>query len=235
MENLFFLCYNGFYKYQHSTKVSVLGDIILKIQTFPVGPMGTNCYFLINENSRKAVIVDPGANAPKILEKIKEKGLNVQYILLTHGHFDHTMALTDLREALHVPVYIHEYDNEMLSDPKKSMLSTFSSEQIIHKPAEVLLHDGDTIPCGDESIRVMHTPGHTKGSCCFITPAGILSGDTLFDGAAGRYDFYGGNFDALLHSIGRLRDLEGDYKIYPGHGSSSYLSTERNNNPYMQY
>ena len=208
---------------------------MMRIETIMVGQMGTNCYLAWDEESKRGFLVDPGEQADKIIRVCSRYEIKPEAILLTHGHFDHTMALTDLREALHVPVYIHEYDNEMLSDPKKSMLSTFSSEQIIHKPAEVLLHDGDTIPCGDESIRVMHTPGHTKGSCCFITPAGILSGDTLFDGAAGRYDFYGGNFDALLHSIGRLRDLEGDYKIYPGHGSSSYLSTERNNNPYMQY
>ena len=197
--------------------------------------MRTNCYFLTADDGKSAAIVDPGDDADKIIEKVKQKELCVKFILLTHGHFDHTMALEGVRDALNVPVFIHEFDNELLLDGKKSMLNVFSNKTVVHRPAEKLLSDGDEIALGDEKIKVLHTPGHTKGSCCFVCGDFLITGDTLFDGAAGRYDFYGGDFSALICSIERIRDLEGDFKIYPGHGNSSYLSTERINNPYMQY
>ena len=201
----------------------------MKIRTFMVGYMGTNCYFLTGKENSKCVIVDPGANAQLLLDKLKENNQTLSYIILTHGHFDHLLALEELRTITGAPLYIHKKDNEMLLDPKKS-LTTYVNIETPQRPAEHFFDDGDILDVGGEELRVMHTPGHTPGSCCFFTGRSILSGDTLFREGTGRYDLWGGNYKELRASLAKLAALEGDYKIYPGHGPSTTLEYEKNNN-----
>lgn len=206
----------------------------MKILIYPVGEMRANCYVLTCPECNDCIVVDPGDEAEKLLNKIAERSLNVSLILLTHAHFDHMMALEELRSATGAPLALHEYDAPALQDPKKSMMWQFAHMNKPCSPPQRLLHEGDVISLGDERITVMHTPGHTMGSVCYVTSAGIITGDTLFRENIGRYDFYGGNYEALMHSLSRLRDLEGDCRIYPGHGVTSTLSHERESNLYFR-
>lgn len=201
----------------------------MRIRKFIVGYMGTNCYFLTGKDESKCVIVDPGANPQLLLDKLKENGQTLSYIILTHGHFDHLLALQELRDATGAPLYIHEADNEMLLDPKKS-LTTYVNIETPQKGAEYFFKDGDILDVGGEELRVMHTPGHTPGSCCFINGTDMISGDTLFREGNGRYDLWGGSYKDLRASLLKIAALEGDYKIYPGHGPSTTLEHEKTNN-----
>lgn len=205
----------------------------MKIQKFIVGLMGTNCYFLIGNNSDECAVVDPGAEAGRIIQKLEEKKLKCTHILLTHAHFDHIMALETVREATGAPVFVHEADSEFLTDNDLNCMSVFSSEKIKINPAENLLKDGDVLEIAGERIRVMHTPGHTPGSVCFLCGSDIVSGDTLFRGSIGRYDLPGGDFMTLLSSLKAISELDGDRRIYPGHGPSTTLTREREANLYL--
>ncbi len=195
--------------------------------------MGTNCYFLIGNNSDECAVVDPGAEAGRIIQKLEEKKLKCTHILLTHAHFDHIMALETVREATGAPVFVHEADSEFLTDNDLNCMSVFSSEKIKINPAENLLKDGDVLEIAGERVRVMHTPGHTPGSVCFLCGSDIVSGDTLFRGSIGRYDLPGGDFMTLLSSLKAISELDGDRRIYPGHGPSTTLTREREANLYL--
>ena len=206
---------------------------MLKIAKFIVGTMGTNCYFLIDESTSKAAVVDPGAECEKILEKLAARGLTCEKILLTHGHFDHIMALEELREATKAPVYIHGADAELLSDPEKSYMRQFAGISASCRAPEVTLSEGDSVSIGSQTMTVLHTPGHTQGSVCYDDGEHLICGDTLFKGGMGRYDLYGGDFATLTQSLRRIAELPGDRSIYPGHGMSGTLSSERENNMYL--
>lgn len=188
----------------------------------PIG-FASNCYIVRSEQD--AFVVDPSISEKKILSKLSEKGLTLKGILLTHGHFDHIFRAQQLRDATDVPLYIHELDAEMLTDGDKNAYRTFTGQNFAIQPAEVLLHDGDLIPLGSEQIKVLHTPGHTKGSVCFDTGDSLISGDTIFAQGFGRYDLYGGDLSALkasLHSLMRMAESE-NRRLYPGHGENSTL------------
>ena len=204
-----------------------------KIQTFTVGTLGTNCYFLIDEAAGACMVVDPGAEAEKLLGKLRERQLYVKAILLTHAHFDHIMALPQLREETGAPVYIHEADEELLTDNDKNMMNRFCSVSVCNMPADRHYADGDRLQFGGETLRILHTPGHTKGSVCIAAGDDLLTGDTLFRGGAGRFDFYGGCFTQLQQSLKRLSALQKDFRIRPGHGASSHLFYEKETNSYL--
>lgn len=206
----------------------------MKIATFPVGLMQANCYFLTDEASGTCLMVDPGDEAPRLLDKLRERGLTLAGILLTHAHFDHMMALEEIRQKTSAPLALHEADAPALSDPSLSLFDRFAHSRETFAPAERLLHDGDTVTLGGETIRVIHTPGHTPGSVCFLAGDRLLTGDTLFRDSVGRHDFPGGDFGQLRASLARLRDLPmEDCRIYPGHGPSTSLARERRFNPYL--
>ena len=208
----------------------------VKFFKYTVGAMGTNCYLAVNEESKEAAVIDPGADAEKILDAIKAKGCRVTSILLTHAHFDHILALEELREATGAPLYLHRDDAPLLADNDKNLLTRFSSENITFAPAQKLLTEGDRIPVGREFLTVLHTPGHTPGSICFLCVDTILSGDTLFRESIGRYDFPGGDYETIMRSVRRLAALyspEHDYRLCPGHGPSTCLSYELENNLYL--
>ena len=206
----------------------------MKTAVFSLGSMQTNCYFLIPDNSNKCIIVDPAADFERIEEKLKLRNLTPETVIITHGHFDHIMALSELRDKYDVEVLIHELDNELIIDPNKSLMKFYTGNAVGEKSADRLLHDGDIIEFHGTKIEVMHTPGHTPGSCCFIFERTMICGDTIFRGNIGRYDFFGGDYESMMRSVERIKNLSGDYKILPGHGASSKLSYERENNIYMR-
>ena len=207
---------------------------ILKIYKYTVGQMGTNCYFAVDENTLETMVIDPGAEFEKISSVIKTKGLRVIKILLTHAHFDHMLALEELRESTSAPLLIHKDDGEQLCNPEKNLLIRFSGERFSPKPAEMLLSDGDKITVGNSSFTVMHTPGHTPGSICLVSEDTIISGDTLFRESIGRYDFPGGDYNLIMKSLEKIKSLDFNYKILPGHGPSTHLQHEKQNNLYLQ-
>ena len=206
----------------------------MKIAKFILGSMQTNCYFIIDEESKSCIVVDPADDIDVIMKKLSDKGLTCEKIILTHGHFDHMMALEELRARTSAPLYLHEADNELLQDPDKSLMAFYAGIHTPCKPADIALKDADTIDFHGNTIKVMHTPGHTKGSCCFLIDEHMICGDTLFRGNIGRYDFYGGDYTTMLSSLEKIKALETDYRIYPGHGPSSHLSYEKEYNLYMR-
>jgi len=205
----------------------------MKILRFSVGVMMTNCYFIVDEESAACAVVDPGEDADKILAKLKDKGLRVEAILLTHGHFDHIMALPALVAATGAKVMLHEKDEALYSDNDLNCMRRFAGVDLPMPPIDRLLRESDEIAVGGSRIRVLHTPGHTEGSVCYLCGEDLITGDTLFAGSCGRSDLPGGDYRTLLSSLHRLRDLPDDYRIFPGHGTSSHLERERHTNVYL--
>ena len=185
----------------------------MKIDILKVGMLETNCYVV--SNGEKAVIIDPGADAEKIAEFIDSKKLSVEYILLTHTHFDHIGVLAAVKEKTGAKIAVGEADKEA-----------------IKLPADLLLRGGESINAASLDFRVLNTPGHTRGGVCYIFGDVIFSGDTLFCESIGRSDLPGGSFDELRVSLKRLFKLDGDFTVYPGHGDSTTLSHERQYNPF---
>ena len=193
------------------------------IKTLPVGMLDTNCYIVTDEESRKCAIIDPGAESNTILDYVESNKLSPVYIFLTHGHFDHYMALKAVREATGAPAFVHESDvgrrDEYRIDSAWN-LSTYA--------------EGDSFKVGGLEIMVLETPGHSPGSVTLKCESALFTGDTLFRDGCGRTDL-GGETGALLRSLKRLAELDGDYEVYPGHADVTTLSRERSFNYYMRY
>ena len=193
----------------------------MDVKYMVVGPYQTNCYFIIDEETKATAVVDPGSAASEILRNVKEQGLDIKMILLTHGHFDHTGAVAELHEATGAPVYMNERDLYNYETKPENL-------EIIN------YGDGDELTLGSMKIKVIETPGHTPGSVSLIVEDQLFCGDTLFMGSCGRTDFPGGSYPQILRSLKRLYDLEGNYIVYPGHDRVTSLDFERAHNPYMR-
>ncbi len=206
----------------------------MNIETLVVGPIETNCYIASDPVSREAVIIDAGDDAEKILAYVEQNRLQVKYLLNTHGHFDHIQANDVIREKTGAKLAIHADDVELLASPEKVNAGMMS---VIHgcREPELVLHNGDTIAFGPYQLRVIYTPGHSKGGCCFyeVQEKVCFTGDTLFRGSIGRTDLYGGNYVVLLKSVRERLQVADDVTIYPGHGPESTMAFERRANPYL--
>ena len=197
------------------------------IKTLPVGLLETNCYVITDEDTRKCAIIDPGADSNIILDYIESNSLKPEAIFITHGHFDHYMALTAVKDATGAPVYICQKD------------VTPAGQRDPHKIEDDggfnWYGEGDVHNIGGLEINVLETPGHSPGSVTLKCGSALFTGDTLFRDSCGRTDLGGGSMDILLKSLKRLSDLEGDYEVYPGHADSSTLSRERSFNYYIKH
>ena len=192
--------------------------------------MGTNTYIVSVE--KEAIVIDPVGNLNSITSYIKENELKVNYILLTHGHGDHIGLVPELREITKAPVYIHSKDEEMIEDSTIN-LSEKNKKTVAFK-SDYHYDDKNDLKLGEKTIKIIHTPGHTKGSVCIQIKDSLFTGDTLFKGSIGRTDFYGGDYNTIIQSLNKLKTLDSNLKVYPGHGPSSQLSTECMTNPYFQ-
>ena len=197
----------------------------MEIISLPTIGFTSNCYIL--HNGKEAFVIDSSISGKMIMAKLNEHGLTLKGILLTHGHFDHIWRAQELRQETGAPLYVHEFDNEMLTNSDKNAYRTFTGNDFTVEAADVLLHDGDIIPLGDEQIKVLHTPGHTKGSVCYDTGDFLFSGDTIFAEGFGRYDLYGGDINSLKNSLQMLTKMAESQNrwLYCGHGESSTLKT----------
>ncbi|MBQ9112101.1 MAG: MBL fold metallo-hydrolase [Clostridia bacterium] len=203
----------------------------MKIKAVCPYSFGANTYVIFADSH--AFVVDPVASVEAIMSVIAEEGAVLDGILLTHGHFDHTIALDTLRRATAVPAYIHSEDAVMLTDGKKNAFYEFYGKESRYAPAEELLEDGQILTLGGEEIRVLHTPGHTGGSVCFLCGDFIVTGDTLFADSIGRCDLWGGSNAQMQASLEFLRTLDPDLTIYPGHGAPSILGHALDNAAYF--
>ena len=198
----------------------------MQIQTFNVGMLSANCYVVNCPETREAIIIDPGFEAPyeaeQIVRYVEENALKVKFIVNTHGHSDHISGDLVLKRKYDVPVCIHPYDAPCLDGLGESF-----------SPVNILLEDGELLKFGQVTLRVMHTPGHSVGSISLVGDKLVFTGDTLFAGGIGRTDFAGGSERDMKCSLQRLVGLHDDYVVYPGHGCFSTIGDEKRVNPFL--
>ena len=196
------------------------------IKTLPVGHLETNCHIVTDEKTLKCAVIDPGADSNMILDYMEANGLTPEAVFLTHGHFDHTGAVSAIREATGVPVYIHESD---LAGQGRDNLHRYQADIPVKTYRE-----GDVFTIGGLVFTVLETPGHSFGSVTLQCENALFTGDTLFRDSCGRTDI-GGDMQTLMRSLKRLYDLDGDFEVYPGHMDATTLERERAFNYYMRY
>lgn len=205
----------------------------LRIVGFPLGPLQTNCYIVCEEDSRKAVVVDPADDGQRIWKILQDEEWVLEKILLTHGHIDHIGGVASLKELAGAEVWIHEKDSTMLTNPERNF-SAFMGSSYTCQGADSFLEEDQVIGIGDSEIRVLHTPGHSQGSVSFLGNDFVIVGDTLFQGSVGRTDFPGSSTTELLNSIQqKLMVLDDETRVYPGHGPSTTIGQERKENPFL--
>lgn len=209
---------------------------MIKVESMVLGScFQSNCYLGVNEN-REAFAVDIGGEASVLLKYLEDNGITLKKIFLTHGHYDHTRGVAETAEKTGAEVYIHAEDEIMMTDADAS-LSSFVGADVFNSIEKYnIVNDGDTIDFCGETVRVLHTPGHTRGCVCYIINDMIFSGDTLFCGSIGRTDFPGSSFNDMRISLQKLVKLsdEKDYEVYPGHNEITTLRHEEKYNFYLR-
>ncbi|MEA4823455.1 MAG: MBL fold metallo-hydrolase [Clostridiaceae bacterium] len=207
----------------------------MKILTLTVGPVRTNCYIAFDETTHEGFLVDPGDDAEDILAAVRANSLIITHILLTHGHFDHILALSEVKKATGAKIGIHTLDAFNLQSITGCLYARFcGSGGFIPMTADLLLEEGTRIDAASVTLTVLHTPGHTPGSSCFDTGSVLFTGDTLFAESCGRVDLGCGDGDAMHASLARLSALPGDRACYPGHGRAFTLCDARAVNPVLR-
>ena len=193
----------------------------MNILTLPLGSYQTNCYIVWEKDA--CVVIDPGYEPEIVLAETAQRGLTIEAILLTHGHFDHVGGVRFLAERLNCPIYIHRAE---LSLPE-----SFTDGPLVYTKNYA---EGDEVTLAGLTFRVLHTPGHTPGSVCLACEDTMFSGDTLFMDSCGRTDFPGGDNVQMHKSLQRLAGLQGEFQVLPGHGPATTLAQERKYNPYLR-
>ncbi len=196
---------------------------MLEVVTLPLGSYQTNCYLIWRPGETACAVIDPGGDPERLLQKVRDLGLSVEAILLTHGHFDHVGAVDAIAQETGCPVWLHPAD---LTLPESLTAGPLHPTRFYE--------DGDSLNVAGLTITVLHTPGHTPGSVCLLTEDTLFSGDTLFAGSCGRCDLHGGSWEQMLSSLGRLGALSVSGTVYPGHGGATTLGQERQANPFLQ-
>jgi hydroxyacylglutathione hydrolase len=200
------------------------------IKSFVVGPLETNCYVVSDPSTREACIIDPGADPDAIKDYIRKNGLDLKFIINTHGHGDHIAANGQFK----VPIYIHRLDGDFLTDTRLNLSGMFMFGLTSPK-ASRLLEDGETLALGNLALEIIHTPGHSPGSISVKVGGAVFTGDALFAGGIGRTDFAYGDTDLLMRSITeKLFALSDNARIYPGHGPQSTIGEEKRSNPFFR-
>ena len=196
------------------------------VDIFTVGMLSTNCYVASSQETKEAIIIDPGldlsSEANPILDYIAAKKLNVKFIVNTHGHDDHIKGDLLFQQKYNVPICIHVLDEYFIKELEKPKF-----------PPNLLLKDSSLIKVGNETLRVLHTPGHTPGSICLVGENLVFTGDTLFAGGIGRTDFPGGSMSDMRNSLKKLMELPLNLLVYPGHGETSIIVEEKRSNPFL--
>ena len=207
------------------------------IETFPVGPLQCNCTILGDPETGEAIVIDPGDEAPKVLKRLAAHGLKPKAILITHTHLDHVGGNQEVKFATRAKLMLHEEDVP-LYDNLKIQSQMIGLPTPVRADVDDYIHQGDSIAFGNkgDKVEVLHTPGHTPGSCSFFVPSQnlLIAGDTLFAGSVGRTDLWGGNFDLEIKSIkDKLLPLPGGTRVIAGHGPDTTILDERESNPFL--
>ena len=204
----------------------------MKIEKIVEPNFGENIYVLVDEDSKKCAIVDPGGVESKVLNYIKNNKLEVEYIILTHAHGDHIGSVNSIKSKTNAKVVAHKDERELLLDKKKN-LSHMMHCGAQELDADIYVNDKDKLELGTLKLTFLHTPGHTKGCMCIRVGNEMFTGDTLFAGSIGRTDLYSGDYKQIEKSLKKLSKYEDNVVIYPGHGPHSTLGVEKMTNPYM--
>lgn len=203
----------------------------MKIYEFPLGALQTNCYVLEGEDN-KAVVIDPASSA-EVIRFLNSKNLTLAAIILTHGHFDHFAGVPELKRRTDCEVIGTKPDEDMFKSAAKSWADFMPYMEFEPVTLDRSFSDGEEFTACGISFRVMATPGHTAGSCLLFCDDVIFSGDTIFCGSIGRTDGYSASGAEMRRSLDKIAAIEGDYRIYSGHGEPTTLSFEKENNPFM--
>ena len=194
-----------------------------------VGPLESNCFIIIDETSKRAMVIDPGDEPDRIMDVIKKENLAVEYIVCTHAHFDHVGALVDIAEATGGKIVIHK-DELMMYHSAKDMAAFWGYDLDPLPEPDILVEEGSEIKLGKLTFNVLHTPGHSPGGMCLYGEGVVITGDTIFAGSVGRTDFHGGDIEKLKRSFKRLMSLPPETKVLTGHGPDTTIRRERSDN-----
>ena len=206
---------------------------MIKVKKIISGRLEVNCYIVYDSCTLNAVIVDPGEDGDKVIRAVEEGGFKPEMLINTHGHYDHILSDEQIRKKFNIPLAAHKDEVVMLSDSFHNASAIFGSPGSVSKP-EIILDDNQEIKLSFVSFKVIHTPGHSKGGICLLFDDFIITGDTLFAGTIGRTDFPGGEYQDMMKSIEKIKNLKNSLIIYPGHGSQTTLANELRHNPYLK-
>lgn len=202
------------------------------VHALTLGPMQANCYLLECEETHSAIVIDPGDNAEVILDVLEKRKLNLEFIINTHGHIDHISANADLKNKTSAKLCIHRLDADMIVNPQKN-LSSFIGRAISSPAPDRVLENGNIIEIGTINLKVIHTPGHSRGSISLLADDVLFTGDLLFAGGIGRYDFPGSSYNQIMESLNKIMELDDNLVVYPGHGPITTIGEERDTNPFL--